>query len=114
MDTIEVTERITHKKVFDQQSYIGDNIIIKREYSTVTPNGNSFAGRWVLRIDGELIDYDQYRDDVFERNGIKVIKSQDDLETARLNAEEDYLTTPISVLNYITKLEAELGKQKDD
>jgi len=37
-----------------------------------TPNGDSIGGRWVLRDeDSNWIDVDQYRHDLFERNGFK-------------------------------------------
>jgi hypothetical protein len=34
------------------------------------------------------------------------------IEEYRINAEEDYMTTPISVLRYITELEQNLEKEK--
>ena len=37
-----------------------------------------------------------------------------DLEYWRNNAEEDYITTPISVLRYITELENEIKQNKDE
>ena len=40
---------------------------IMREYGK-TPNGNDLNGRWVLRVDGVLVDFDQYRNDLIERN----------------------------------------------
>ena len=44
---------------------------IKREYGK-TPNGNYLEGRWVLRgHEGEYIDFDRYRSDLFERNNIE-------------------------------------------
>lgn len=36
-------------------------------------------------------------------------ETKKDLEYYRKNAEEDYLTTPISVLRYISEMEAALG-----
>lgn len=37
-----------------------------------TPNGNPIGGRWVLRdAAGAWIDVDQYRHDLFERNGLR-------------------------------------------
>jgi hypothetical protein len=42
---------------------------MQREYG-LTPNGNSIAGRWVLRgPDAEWLDVDQYRHDLMERHG---------------------------------------------
>lgn len=37
-----------------------------------TPNGNPVGGRWVLRDARDaLVDFDQYRHDLFERNELK-------------------------------------------
>ena len=38
-------------------------------------------------------------------------KQKKDLEYWKKNAEEDYITTPISVLRYITELEKRVNKQ---
>lgn len=44
----------------------------RREYG-LTPNGNPVGGRFVLRdADGKWIDFDQYRHDLFEHNGLKL------------------------------------------
>jgi hypothetical protein len=40
---------------------------LKREYGK-TPNGNDLNGKWVLRIGGVFVDFDQYRSDLIERN----------------------------------------------
>lgn len=46
---------------------------MRREYC-LTPNGNEMNGRWVLRdITGKMIDFDQYRSNLTERNGFKII-----------------------------------------
>jgi len=56
------------------EHYGGPNgLQMKREYEGVTPNGNPFGGRWVLRRDGEYIDVDQYRNDLAERNNIELV-----------------------------------------
>jgi len=45
---------------------------IKREYGTLTPNGNPMSGRWAYRDGtGKLIDFDQYRHDLFEHNNLR-------------------------------------------
>jgi len=44
---------------------------MQREYGE-TPNGNQLGGRWVLRKDGDFIDFDKYRFDLAERNNIKI------------------------------------------
>lgn len=50
-----------------------DGHTMRREYC-LTPNGNEMNGRWVLRdITGKMIDFDQYRSDLMERNGFKII-----------------------------------------
>ena len=37
-----------------------------------TPNGNPVGGRWVLRnAAGTWVDVDQYRNNLFERNGLR-------------------------------------------
>ena len=44
----------------------------------------------------------------------KKMYEEKDLEYWRNNAEEDYITTPISVLRYITELENEIKQNKDE
>jgi len=44
----------------------------------------------------------------------KKMDKEKDLEYWRNNAEEDYITTPISVLRYITELENEIKQNKDN
>jgi len=47
---------------------------LKREEGN-TPNGNEFGGRWVYRdIGGQLVDFDQYRNDIVERNNLKLVQ----------------------------------------
>lgn len=41
----------------------------------------------------------------------KKMDKEKDLEYWRNNAEEDYITTPISVLRYITELENEIKQR---
>lgn len=46
-------------------------ITIKREWETKTPNENKMNGRWVVRNkDGEMIDFDQYINDIAERHNL--------------------------------------------
>lgn len=45
-------------------------LTMQREYG-LTPNGNP-AGRWVLRKEGEFVDFDRYRNDLAERNDITI------------------------------------------
>ena len=50
---------------------------MSREYG-LTPRGNAMAGKWVLR-DGTsaLIDFDQYRCDLAERNSLNLISEKE-------------------------------------
>lgn len=50
----------------------GQPVSIEREYETLTPRGNLMNGRWVLRIAGELVDFDYYRNDLVERHGFDI------------------------------------------
>ena len=52
-----------------------ENFEIKREFGT-TPNGNNMNGRWVLRENGKLLDFDQYRYDLMDRNNQIFIKGE--------------------------------------
>jgi hypothetical protein len=46
--------------------------VIRRENGK-TPNGNLLNNKWVLRNkDGKFIDFDQYRNDLAERNNMKL------------------------------------------
>lgn len=46
---------------------------IKREFYSLTPNGNKMNGRWVYRDNQKrLIDFNFNRNDLFERNNIKI------------------------------------------
>jgi hypothetical protein len=45
-------------------------VTMQREYGA-TPNGNPLGGKWVLRVAGDFVDYDQYRTDLAERNGFR-------------------------------------------
>lgn len=48
-----------------------DGSRMEREYGE-TPNGNPLGGRWVLRsADGEFLDFNQYRHDLAEHNGLR-------------------------------------------
>ena len=53
-----------------EDNYIGDGYYrMQREYG-FTPNGNSIAGRWVLRgPEAEWIDCDQCHHDLLARHG---------------------------------------------
>ena len=58
-------------KELDDESYlVDDGRTIKRENGK-TPNGNPIGLRWVLRgPNGEWIDFDTYRHDLFERHNL--------------------------------------------
>jgi len=54
--------------------YSGSGFTMVREFHTETPNGNLMGGRWTLRNDeGDLIDFDGFRSDLAQRNGIELI-----------------------------------------
>ncbi len=58
-------------QVNDDLLHADDGRRMEREYG-MTPNGNPLDGRWVLRsIKGDLVDFDQYRYDLAERNGLR-------------------------------------------
>ena len=67
-----------HVSEFDNSEYISyDGYCMRREYGD-TPNGNPMNGRWVFRgKQGQLIDFDQYRHDLAERNNIELIGEVD-------------------------------------
>lgn len=53
--------------------YSGNDFTMKREYGK-SPNGSLFRGRWVLRnANDNVIDFDEYRNDIAERNNIELI-----------------------------------------
>lgn len=50
-----------------------DGRVMRRRMDGKTPNGNPFAGRWVLSApDGSYIDHDQYRHDLAERHSLRL------------------------------------------
>lgn len=57
----------------ERDCYISDDgWEMKREYG-LTPNGNPMNGRWVLRdSSGQLIDFDQYRNDLVEHYHLRL------------------------------------------
>lgn len=59
------------RKYSSEYYVLPDSKTINREYGK-TPNGNRMAGAWVYRdTDGNLIDFDKYRADLFDRNGLE-------------------------------------------
>lgn len=50
-----------------------DQRSMRREYETISPNGNAIEGLWVLRDrDGKYIDYDRYRFDIAPRHNLEI------------------------------------------
>ena len=47
-------------------------IVMRRCKNICTPNGNRFDGRWGLFHNGTLCDWDQYRNDLAERNELNL------------------------------------------
>ena len=45
---------------------------IEREHGK-SPNGNDIGGRWVLRKNGEFVDFDCFRADLAERNNVTIL-----------------------------------------
>lgn len=42
-------------------------LVLQRERTTKTPNGNPMGGRWVLRArNGDMLTFNQYRNDIAE------------------------------------------------
>ena len=55
----------------DNLKYEFDNGSTLQRENGKTPNGNKMGGKWVLRDNtGALVDFDTYRNDVAERNGL--------------------------------------------
>lgn len=67
-----VVKAYAHK--LDDGTYsISNGGTIKREYETLTPNGNKLGGRWVYRnANGDLVDFDKYINDLAERQIINL------------------------------------------
>lgn len=69
-----------------------DGRTIQREYQGETPNGNPFAGRWVLRdAAGTFIDFDQYINDLAERHQVDLYAPEGPVLTTRQQSVVDYL-----------------------
>lgn len=52
-------------KVSDNHYTFEDGFVLKREFGTITPNGNKINGFWVYRnAQGDFIDYNQYINDI--------------------------------------------------
>lgn len=49
------------------------HVIMAREYGQ-TPNGNPMAGRWVLRKNGVLLDFDVFSNDLAERHHLNIVR----------------------------------------
>ena len=62
----------TCNDLFYEEIYISDEgETIQRKTDGMTPNRNEFWGQWAYyNVDGELVDWNQYRHDLFERNNI--------------------------------------------
>lgn len=64
------TKNQTISKQNDTYSF-ANGYLMKRELNSKTPNGCRMAGRWVLRDgSGKLIDFDQYSNDIAERQNL--------------------------------------------
>lgn len=64
--------KIKMREVRDEVYEGEGGLRMEREHG-LTPNGNPMGGRWVLRDkDGKLVDFDQYRNDLAERNDLDI------------------------------------------
>lgn len=71
-------DKIVMTGVYDQDDIIVysnaiHGFVIRREYGK-TPNGNDLNGNWVLRKNGEFVDFDRYRLDLEERNHMVLVE----------------------------------------
>ena len=67
---VKLREKINESEEIFYES-LGKEFKMERENGE-TPNGNKMNNRWVLRTkDGELLDFDTYRNDLAERWGFK-------------------------------------------
>lgn len=58
-------------RLVDVDVYQSETGFSARREEGLTPNGGQIYNRWVLRDkDNNFIDYDQFRHDLFERNGL--------------------------------------------
>lgn len=65
--------RVNAKKLDDGTYTLPDGSTIKREFETLTPNGNKLNGRWAYRnTKGDLVDFDKYINDLSERQNINL------------------------------------------
>lgn len=66
----------TGKEALKDAPYVGQRdlkwVVLAREYDSLTPNGNRTGGNWVLRIDGQMVDFGQYRNDIAERHDFEL------------------------------------------
>ena len=65
-------KNLSEPLVYEGSTSDGKLVEMRREWDTLTPNENKMNGRWVLRINGELTDFDRYRNDIAERNGFEL------------------------------------------
>ncbi|MCF2902438.1 hypothetical protein L1267_18880 [Pseudoalteromonas sp. OFAV1] len=68
-----MTVNVTSKSDTEDSYTLDNGYTLKREFDTLTPNGNRLNGRWALRnSQGELVDFDKYRNDLASRQGISL------------------------------------------
>lgn len=69
--------KLIHVKRHANEHYESEDgrYVIGRE-DGLTPHGNPINMRWVLREGENLIDFDKYRHDLFERNEMIVDKER--------------------------------------
>jgi hypothetical protein len=72
-----MSEAIEMMKTIGDHHYVATDsrTVIAREYG-LSANGNPYRGAWVLREfnTGKYLDHDHNRNDLFERNKIKILE----------------------------------------
>lgn len=60
--------------LYSDHSYVSEDgrWSMKRE-NGLTPHGNPLNGKWVLRNNGQFVDFDRYRSDLAGRNGFEIV-----------------------------------------
>jgi hypothetical protein len=55
-----------------EDNYVSDEgTTVQREYGLL-PNGLFASGKWVLRREGEFVDFDMYINDLTERHNLRI------------------------------------------
>jgi hypothetical protein len=71
---IEVEPNTLYERRFDDG--ITEMTMTLRREEGLSPNGNPLNNCWVLRVDGEFIDFDQYRFDLAARRNLILMENK--------------------------------------